>query len=476
MKKTARILALVLAVVMALAVMTACQPNQPATSKPTGSTPKGDDNKVTVTWYDGSTVLKTEEIEKGSTVKEWTPEIEGKTFTGWYKEASKSQAFDFTAAINEDTDIFAAFRSDVHVEDTNEYYLIGSGSGDMGQSGWNHENSMANLMMVKDTTITNANVYTITITMYAGDRFQICHGGTWDGQQGIGYIPGAEYADGTNPNNNTDYTAADKKYAEVKDEDGNVIFIGGDEYDKEYYVWNAILAEGQDGVYKITLTTYADASYNTIEYELVEKIEALEETHKMHLVGSMNAWNPDDDNADFDMKKSEDGKTWVGFLTVGEDGLSFKVVNQIGTAWYGDAEGKDISLAEAGTYAVRYTVEGNVVEVQKLAYYIVGTILDGEGNAVNFCVKNDVTPELTVVDGIATGTITAVDVTAIGDFAWLKDQGKPGVMAIKVVFGCEYGIQTWYAEQDTNDNFYLEAGEYTVSLDIATGVVTVAKN
>jgi hypothetical protein len=29
--------------------------------------------------------------------------------------------------------------------------------------------------------------------MYAGDMFQICFGGNWDGQVGIGFIEGAEY-------------------------------------------------------------------------------------------------------------------------------------------------------------------------------------------------------------------------------------------------------------------------------------------
>ncbi len=486
MKKIVKMLALVMAVMMAVAVMAGCQPDKPS-STPTG----GDTNKVTVTWYDGSTVLKEEKVDKGTKVQSWDPQVEGKTFTGWFKEASKTEAFDFETVINEDTDIFAAFRTNEFVADEKEYYLIGSGAGDMGQSNWDHAASQEKLKLEKDTAVTDKNVYTIQITMYAGDRFQICYGGEWNGQQGIGHIPGAAYADGINPNDNTQYTAADKKYAEVKDKDGNVVFIGGDEYNKEYYVWNIILAEGRDGVYKFTLTTYpSDASYNTIEWELVEAVEPLQDTHKMHLVGSMNAWNPDDDKAEFNMEKSEDGKTWLGYVTVTEGmtyqeedktlpGVALKVVNQIGGSWHGVDGDKNLVLTEPGVYAIRYTVEGNVVESQKLSYYLVGTFVDADGKAVNFSVKAGVTPELTVADGIATVTITATDVTGVADYSWMKEQNKPGVMAIKVVYGCEYGIRDWFSDDANNgDNFYLEAGEYTISLDIAAEAdkVTVTKN
>ena len=482
MKKFAKIFALVLVLAMAMSVMAGCV-EEPAASNPT-TTPKGDDNKVTVTWYNGSEELKTEEVEKGTKLTSWTPTVEGKTFTGWYAEASLTQAFDFETVINEDTDIFAAFKSDEYVADANEYYLIGSGAGDMKVSNWDHANSQANLMMTKDTSITNANVYKITINMYAGDRFQICFGGDWNGQQGIGYIPGCEYADGINPNDNTQYTAADKKYAEVKDENGNVVFIGGDEYNKESYVWNVILAEGQDGRYEFTLTTYpANMGYNTIEWKLVEKLAAQEETHNMQIIGSNNEWGTDGNG--IQMNKSEDGSSWLGFITVTPemyvqyDGMetpaaAVKVFNMINSGYY-SPDGNNICLTE-GTYAIKYTVDGDKVEVQKLEYYVVGTFKDADGNAVNFCVKLGATPAMTVENGVATATFETYDVTSMSDFNWMVAQGKPGVMAVKVVFGCELGILTWYSD-DANggDNWYLELGTYTITLDIATGTVTVTK-
>ncbi len=473
MKRTLTVLALVLSMVMLIGLFAACN-NQ---------TTQTDDNKVTVSWYQGSTLLKEEKVEKGSKLTSWTPEVADKTFTGWFSEASLTQAFDFETVINEDTDLFAAFKSEAYVEDTNEYYLIGSGSGSMKPSNWDHAASQSNLKMTKDTSVTDKNVYKITIDMYAGDRFQICFGGDWNGQQGIGYIPGATYADGVNPNGGATVTAADKKYAEVKDANGNVVFIGGDEYDKEYYVWNIILNEGQDGKYTFTLTTYpANAQYNTIEWKLEEKLQPQTVTHDMHIIGSHNNW--DATNTEFPMKKSEDGSSWLGFITIKPEhyvdyalngqGAALKVINHVDGAYYGDAAGENICLPE-GTYAIKYTVDGNKVEFEKCEYYIVGTLLDGS-EAVNFSVKAGFNPKLTVANGVASTQFTAYDATGNNNFNWMVDQNKPGKMAIKVVFGTSLGIPDngWYSDTANNgDNFYLNVGNYTVSLDIATGTVTV---
>lgn len=478
MKKSVKILALVLVMAMVLSVMAACTGNQnpTTTAKPQGTTAPTtaaptNSNKVTVYWWNGSNELKSEEVEIGATVSEWTPEVEGKEFVGWFAEASLTQPFDFATPITEETDIFAAFKSNEYVEDTNEYYFIGTGAGDMKASNWGHNTE--SLMLVKDTSVTDKNVYTIEITMFAGDMFQICYGGSWDGQQGIGHIVGAEYADGVNWYDNNTHTAAEQKYAVVKNANGEVVFEGSDEYNKAYNVWNVRLAQGQDGKYKFTFTTYpANPGYNTIEWELVEKIEPMTETHKMHIVGTMNDWNPEDDNADFAMQKSQDGSHWIGYVTV-EAGAEFKVVNQISSSWHGDANGQNVVLAEAGTYCVKYTVDGNGVEVQKLEYYVVGTLLDAEGKAVNFSVKAGVSPALTIVDGIGTVDITAIDVTGTNDYSWIASQGKPGVFAFQVVYGCEFGILNWYNDAAAKDNFYLQAGEYTISFDVATGTVTV---
>ncbi|MBR2010330.1 MAG: InlB B-repeat-containing protein, partial [Clostridia bacterium] len=291
MKKFLSAIALIMVLALSFVCIVACTPDNP-----NEQTTTDDANKVTVSWYQGSKLLKEEKIDKGSKVANWDPPVvEGKDFTGWYAEASLTQEFDFDATINEDTDIFAKYTSNVFVADDKEYYLIGTGSGDMKQSGWNHENSMAHLVMTKTENAT-ANVYEIEILMYAGDAFQICYGGTYDGQVGIGYVPGVEYAAGTNRYDNNTYEADAKKYATVKDANGNVIFEGHDEFNKEYWTWNVFLAEGQDGIYKIIYTTYPDhPADNTITYELVEKREPLTETHEMYICSTVSNWDFSDD-------------------------------------------------------------------------------------------------------------------------------------------------------------------------------------
>lgn len=446
-----------------------------------------DANKVTVSWYQGSKLLKEEEIEKGSKVTSWEPTVEGKTFTGWYAEASLTQAFDFEQAIEADTDIFAAFKSDDYVEDTTSYYLIGAGAGDMGKANWDHTNAAANLTMTKEN-VEKANVYTLTLTLYAGDQFQICYGGGWDGQVGIGLFAGAEYCDGVNAYDGMEYTAADKKVAQVKNAAGEVVFVGSDEYGKTYEVWNAKLAEGQDGIYKITYTTYPNSkAYNQITFELVEKLEAQEVTHEMYLIGSFNNWTASD--ANYKMTESSDKKTWTASLKVTEDmyvqyedmsapAVAFKVYNGINGA-YLSPDGANICLTK-GTYIITFTVEGEVIAIEQVsdaAYYIVGTFVDESGALVNFAIKEGVTPTLTVVDGIASIDFTTIDVSAVGDYNWMQNDVPGSIMAIKVVYGSEAGVENWYGigvdsnKGDKNIHF-TEMGTYHIEFNIETQEIT----
>ena len=480
MKKFLSILALVMVLAICVAGFASCIFN----------TPDEPDNgdKVTVSWYQGSKLLKEEEVTKGSKVTTWTPEAEGKTFTGWYAEASLTQPFDFEKAIEADTDIFAAFKSDAYVEDTTSYYLIGAGSGDMGKANWDHANAAANLTMTKEN-VEKANVYSITLDMYAGDMFQICYGGGWDGQVGIGLIAGAEYCDGVNFYDNNTYTAEDKKVAQVKNAAGEVVFIGSDEYNKGFEVWNVKLAEGMDGKYKITYTTYPDnKAYNQITFELVEKLEAQKVTHEMYLIGSFNEWAASDSN--FKMTESSDKKTWTTSLKVTEDmyvqyddmaapAVAFKVYNGINGA-YLSPDGNNICLTE-GTYVITFTVEGEVVSIEQVsdaAYYIVGTFVDETGALVNFTIKEGVTPALTVVDGIASIDFTTIDVSGVGDYNWMQNDVPGSIMAIKVVYGSEAGVETWYGigvdsnKGDKNIHF-TEMGTYHIELNIETGEITV---
>lgn len=446
----------------------------------------GEENgdKLTVTWYDGRTSLKTEEVESGSKLTEWTPEKDGYEFKGWFAESSKTQKFDFTKAITEDTSVYSSWLKTEYVADTNNYCAIGEGAGTLKDSAWSHAPSKDSLKFVKDTSVTNANVYTITLVMYAGDRFQVSPGDWITGRAGIGNIEGSEYADfkvGENPYMlEASGTAADKDYAVVKNSDGEIVFNGGNENDDPSTNWNIVCTKGHDGKYKFTYHTYpGQEANNYLTWELVEALEPLTETHKMIFLGGHNGWrdgaieNGEAKNEADLLKKNSDG-TFTGFVTLTET-TELKLYNIIGDNWYGDAAngGNNFSV-EAGTWCFTFNPANSEIKYKKCEYYVVGTFMDGT-NQVNFSVKEGITPKMTTADGGATYTasVTAADVTA--SYTWISEQNKPGVFAIKVVFGCELGIKDWYADSAHNgDNFYLTAGSHTVTLTVEGGAVTVS--
>lgn len=191
----------------------------------------------------------------------------------------------------------------------------------------------------------------------------------------------------------------------------------------------------------------------------------------------MNGWSTTYENNDLALTPSTDKSTWTGFITIteamyedwtatdasnplGVKCAALKIFNSVNSQYY-SPNGNNVFLT-AGTYAFKYTVEGDKVEYQKCEYYVVGTFVDAENKAVNFAVKEGVTPKL---DANLSATFTATDVTALGDYSWIASQNKPGVMAVKVVLGCELGIKDWYSDDANNgDNFYLSAGQHTITL------------
>lgn len=138
-------------------------------------------------------------------------------------------------------------------EDTNTYYAIGTGAGDLSASGWNM--TYTGLSFVKDTSVTDANVYTLTIRMYTGDHFQIIHDASWNGQMGMSYVAGAS-------------SYGSYAYATFGT-DGKMELFGGGDYGVD-------IEAAQAGLYTFTLTTYpGSVSQNTITYTRTVQYEML---------------------------------------------------------------------------------------------------------------------------------------------------------------------------------------------------------
>lgn len=482
---------------------------------------KGD--TVEVTWYSGRTALRTDDVKPGTKLTSWTPDREGFVFIGWYADQTCDTEFDFDKEIKSATAVYAGWRPEVLPQDTRLWYAIGGGAGTMKASNWQFateaekvgeevkldENGNATFT-VKDgfeelilQKTDKTNVFTLELTLRPSDKFRIITGAynsDWSGDKskaeiGLGDFEGFEYAAGTNPNGGTEVTKEDKAYGEVKNDKGEVVFYGGMENGNySTHMWNAWLADGKDGKYKFTVTVYPGYDrFNTIEWELVEALEPLKETHKMYFVGSIG----EDPNSWYDpvasegtpnyLTKGEDGVTWTGFLTITEDNFVstwgeeqngkawIKVKNEISGDDYGvDGGMSNIPLTE-GTWCVTYNSETNKTAYEKCDYYVVGTFYDDTAKApVNFAVKADVTPALTGSGNTYTAQITVTDVSAIEGFTWLKD--KNAVFAIKVVFGSSLGNKDWYGAPDNNsENVYLTAaGTYTVTLTLngTSGFVT----
>ena len=370
MKKTLKLLTLVLVLVMALTTFTGCEQVKGTLEQVKGTVENfinglvgGNDpaETVIVTWYDGTKQLKSQEIVKGGTVQSYNPaEKAGYTFQAWYADSNFTTLFDFSAPINEDTSIYAAYVDAGFVADETAYYLIGDGRGDLSVSNWDHGASMGeDSLCFKNANIPGANVFTTTITMYAGDRFQICHDGVWDGQVGIGVMEGAQLNE-----------AGD--YAFVVDDHGITIFEAPkNEYHADYRAWDVTLAEGQDGVYKFTYTTYADPSKNVLTWELVEKLDASDApvaAVELYFTGTFNDWTTAfEAGSEWMLYDNEDG-TWEGIMIITPDMYGDWTITEVGTlcaalklydkandAWIG-YNGEGNLLLKEGVYRIVYTV------------------------------------------------------------------------------------------------------------------------
>ena len=147
----------------------------------------GQPEEYTVTFYDGTTVITTREVEEGGKVAEFEPvdvdyEKEGYVFNGWYATSDFTHDWSFGTVIDKDTNVYSMWSSSK--EDTRQWLIAGSSSagGPLAEIGWNGgpiEGENGNIL----TKTEGKNEFTITINLYAGDQFQFCiqdEDGVWN--------------------------------------------------------------------------------------------------------------------------------------------------------------------------------------------------------------------------------------------------------------------------------------------------------
>ena len=287
---------------------------------------------VTVTYYDVyGEEIKTESVKKGATL---TPaELEDRLyldFDGWYTAATNGEKFT-SGAVNADLKLYARYTEEANTDyakDTNAWYVIGSL---MGYS-WTH--SEEDLMMTKDTAYAVHNVYAVELELYAGDQFKITYGGNWGNPDfGINAVV-----------------------------DAGEVFTGGD---------NVMLAEGHDGVYRITFVV--NNNQGKIYWELVEELTAKDAADVYYLTGTYAAHPDWGDSSDSDwtilLSETEEGSgiwtcevtitaadipTWWNQNPAGVEAAAIKVKNAKNGVDYGvDATG---ASGTAGSTNVWLTV------------------------------------------------------------------------------------------------------------------------
>lgn len=219
------VMALVL--VLGMAAFAACKPDEPETPV------------FTVTYYDGTTVLKTEEVEKGGHATYWEPEAkEGMEFSDWYVDAGLNRVFDFEGeSITADRSLYAGYVA-VGTDDTRTWAIVGSGQGDiLSSSAWG--TVITDVHMLEKTE--GENEFTITLDLYEDDQFQFATDTSWMNQRGFGYIPLADRTMTVDGEEVTPFSGGGG-IGETADKQSNIIV--------EY-----------PGNYTFTLTTYPDEDY-----------------------------------------------------------------------------------------------------------------------------------------------------------------------------------------------------------------------
>ena len=219
------VMALVL--VLGMAAFAACKPDEPETPV------------FTVTYYDGTTILKTEEVEEGGHATYWEPEAkEGMEFSDWYVDAGLNRVFDFeTEAITADRNLYAGYVA-VGTDDTRTWAIVGSGQGDiLSSSAWG--TVITDVHALEKTE--GENEFTITLDLYEDDQFQFATDTSWMNQRGFGYIPLADRTMTVDGEEVTPFSGGGG-IGETADKQSNIIV--------EY-----------PGNYTFTLTTYPDEDY-----------------------------------------------------------------------------------------------------------------------------------------------------------------------------------------------------------------------
>ncbi len=392
--------------------------------------------KVTFYESDGVTVLAEVQVEDGKTVE--MPELskEGYIIEGYYATPALMVEFDPTQAIGKDTAVFVAWQSSV--EDNRPWMLAGSLAG-YPDNAWGKAWPQDEYLLKKSDN--EFNTFSIEVNLYAGDAFKIAvigEGYVWDNDSSI-----------------------DASHLANKTENA-VMRSGENAFDS-----GANIEVKEDGKYRLILKTDAETlSLCSLSYERLGDADPKPQAaYDIKLWASFNNWEGQD------MQRNGDDLIWWCEADVPEGGGEFGVKNAANGDWY-SSEGntKNITLDE-GHYMFfiqleeidgRPSLKGDII-AETPAYYVVGTCGNAswaaDANAGNSAYQ------MTEQDGKYVLKVTFTD-SETADWA-------DGKVAFKVAYGCggKVANENWFG--DGANNITVAPGEYTITLDPASGTVTV---
>ena len=428
---------------------------------------------VTVSWYDGTKLLKEETVPAGTKLESWTPEKADATFMAWYAEASKTILFDFDTPVTEDTDLFAGFKG-AFVADETTWCLIGSGAGTLKGSNWNESAEVEeNFKLTKIDP--SENIFVIRdVVLYEGDQFQVRVMGTWTGQHGVGYLSGY-----------TELAQADGDIVGEVVVDGERWFYANGGFGESPKGWNVNVAKS--GVYDIFIETNPGSNdYDEMWLERTGDAQAIEITHDMYVVGTVFDWAATEEGQmetdaireDFSLTinvTEEDYADWTeGNAVYGSICAAIKVLNNVNGTWYGVSEqdpnatswtltpaGQDNLLLPAAQYNVTYNASTDTatVSLSERGIFLAGVIDGGD--------HWDCTAIDHQFEKVADNTYTVYYTFTPADTAsWIRDAGHKG--AVKATFGYSgCGADLWFGREGDGENLMIDDyGLYEITLHV----------
>lgn len=436
-----------------------------------------------VTFYNGDTVLKVEQVEEGNCATDWTPIVEGYLFQDWYGTPTFTHEYDFSTPITTNTSIFGKFISDEIVEDTRSFYIVGSGlSPLLLESNWGKViNDSMELTKAEKT-----NEYSITLDLYSGDQFQFAINSSWHNQRGVGYLkefelngeevfknPGSAYGNSSKRSNievkmSGNYTLTLTTYPQMDYYDtGNANYTESgkenfnlNDYDTITWVRNGDVSETVEAITTYYIKGAGITNWSDI-YNNHTKLVDNEGVHTLKIFLKAN------EEFLFTSTVAVEGK-----VSTGTDYLRYTNLDETSKALFDASASYNLVAKADGYYTFSYNEETGILSCEfeegaltPADYYIDGTFGE-ETDWSGYCFNNS----YKLIKDSETGIYSINNVAMKADSEFIIQAFKEG----SVERG-EWGTETYNGLGSYNFSYLVNPGELFTKVSDTNNNIKVAK-